>query len=89
MSLMDTLRQVGATLPPSEIPSDGEIAGVVGALAIAEQIGWQQLTDIKDDPDALLDLLHQQSANEQTPPPQNGGKSDTGSRKSSKLPATD
>lgn len=58
MSLIDELRDLGKLLPPSHIPSVGEMAGVVGALIAKVEHGEQVFSDdIKTDAQKLSDLL--------------------------------
>lgn len=58
MSLIDELRDLGKLIPPSHLPSVGEMAGVVGALIAKVEHGEQVFSDtIKNDAQKLSDLL--------------------------------
>lgn len=57
MSLIDELRQVGRYLPNSHHPSDGELKGVVGAIAVLLEHGPDYFKQIQEDESKLRNLL--------------------------------
>lgn len=57
MSFLDDARELGKFLPPSHVPSDGEIKGVVGALALLVEHGVEKFQAVKGDPEKLHNLL--------------------------------
>jgi len=58
MSLIDELRAVTQNMPPSHVPSQGELPGVVGALIAYVEDGDKFISAAGDeDPQKLVDLL--------------------------------
>lgn len=62
MSLIDDLRKIGATFPPSHTPSAGELPGVVGALVTLIEHGPELLQHIESDFTSLAQFVSGQPA---------------------------